>query len=63
MIDGMGMNAKQALMILDQATSQLNVNRQTHNQILEALKTIQALVLAQEQNQSLGKKVPLENAT
>jgi hypothetical protein len=34
------MTSAQALMILDQATAQLNVNRQTHNQIMEALKVI-----------------------
>lgn len=39
------MTAMQALQILDQATQHLNVNRQSHNQIISALKNLEAFVL------------------
>jgi hypothetical protein len=40
------MNEKQALTILDQATSALTVNRNTHMEIINALQTISKFIEA-----------------
>lgn len=46
------MTPDQALQILDQATAALSVNRQTHNQIMQALAALR---------QALPRQTPLAN--
>ena len=46
--DNNNMTSEQALEILNQATAQLPVNRQTHEQILKALEVLRVAIKKEE---------------